>query len=219
MHAVYGSESLVETFYAPYEADTRASNPSRIELLFGPDNPAGKGLWKHPNLHRLRRITHGISYQQMTSNIIPRGRFRGSHHLHRFFTILTAITWIHTLTGVDARDKDYMMITDGDSQQLDFVTLYNNSRLSSNLKNQTSNEDKRLLISGVGTLSAEEIRNLVNAIKTLVPLETTQDTAIRSMILRMLTHSDCPTLMEEDIFGLLADSDKSSLHRQFFTPS
>jgi hypothetical protein len=217
MEAVHHSEGLLEAFYAPYDADSRASNPSGIDVLFGLGNPEDDKFWQDSNLDFLHHIANDFSYQDMVSNILPRGRFRGSHQLRRFFTILSVITWIHTLDGVSARDKGYAMVTDDNSSGLDFVTLCNNSELSRNLQHLDTQNNKCILTTGADTLSAEEIRNLINAIKTIVPLETTQDSAIRGMILSLLSYTDCPTLMEEDIFNLLADSDKSSLHRQFFT--
>jgi hypothetical protein len=220
MEAVSNSEALTEAFFAPYL--TGEGEYNRQTLTFGSPIHDGDYL-REPNFDLLRRRQSSFTTNIMLKGILPSRRPKASHQLYRRFVIIAALFWIASLQGLEEADKGYSIIG-ADSSTLDFGSLYSNADLPNEVGQDMSfgghGAGKKILVSAIDKLSPDEIQNLIATIKALVSRKKNQphlDEALRVLAMGVIAHSRVPMLMESDIFALLSDTERSSLHRHFFT--
>lgn len=221
MKAVSNSEALTEAFFAPYLIGEGEYN--RQTFTFGSPPHEDEEYRKEPNFNLLYRRQTSFKTNSMLKGILPYRRPKSSHQLHRRFVIIAALFWIASLQGLEEADKGYSILG-GDSSTLDFGSLYSNADFPNEVGQDMSfggyGAGKKILVSAIDKLSPDEIQNLVNTIKGLVARKKNQphlDEALRVLAMGIIAHSRVPMLMESDVFALLSDPERSSLHRHFFT--
>jgi hypothetical protein len=221
MEAVSNGEALTEAFFAPYF--TGEGEYNRQTFTFGSPihEDAEYQVESHFDLLRRRQIS--FKTNSMLKGILPHRRPKASHQLHRRFVIMSALFWIASLQGLEEADKGYSIL-EGDSSTLDFGSLYSNAdfpnEVGQDMSFGSSGAGKKILVSAIDKLSPDEIQNLVDTIKASVTRKKNQphlDEALRVLAMGIIAHSRVPMLMESDVFALLSDTERSSLHRHFFT--
>lgn len=221
MEAVSNSEALTEAFFAPYL--TGEGEYNRQTFTFGSPIHEDEEYQKEPNFSLLRRRQTSFKTNNMLRGILPYRKPKASHQLYRRFVIISALFWIASLQGLEEADKGYSILG-GDSSTLDFGSLYSNADFPNEVGQDMSfggyGARKKTLVSAIDKLSTDEIQNLVDTIKALVAREKNQphlDEALRVLAMGIIAHSRVPMLMESDVFALLSDTERSSLHRHLFT--
>ena len=157
----------------------------------------------------------------MLNTILPPVTCRGSHIILRHLALVCAVLWLGSREGVEPADQSYDIIED-DPIKVNFVSLY--ALTGTNEKNRPSltstRAHQKFLTAYIDLLSKEEIINLSDSIKSLIPVKDDQphrDLALRVLAILMLQKSSHPMLLEEDIFEVLRDVKRSTIHRHFFT--
>lgn len=229
---VHRNEVLFEAFYAPYLADNRQSpNSPNLNIFFGlpqfyKSGPVD-GL-QDPHFDLLRRRQCVKSYTALYEHLLPVNRqVRCSQNLHRHFTLIAAVGWVHSLQlsrkYLNSFIASQNSCDSSDSSKSDLVALYQNSLPPYNISiGLFGRPEIPNFISGVDLLSPEEIRTLVQITRTRKAKGADKlrlDIALKRLCNRILVHSHCPLLAEEEIFKVLMDTDKSTSHRHFFTIS
>ncbi|CCA66763.1 hypothetical protein PIIN_00443 [Serendipita indica DSM 11827] len=218
MKAVFSSEVLVDAFFESYKLNR--DNFSEFELV--------PGIWGSPQSWIDAFKEYAARHQKpstlttttLMANILPPITCRGSHVILRHLTLVCAILWLASRPGVETADQGYDMIEDGST--VNFVSLY--ALMGMNEKNRVplvlGLTHEYFLAACIDLLSKEEIQNLSNSVKTLIPVKEDQphrDKVLRTLAIGILQRSSYPTLLEEDIFEVLRDVKRSTIHRHFFT--
>lgn len=218
MKAVEKSEALVEEFLHPYAI---ASDNSELKIFFGTPDTSAKEYEKNTNLALFRRRC-GTSLNVMARRLSTLRSQKMSHNLRRQFAIVAIVLWIESLRGLPDADKGYAILAN-ETSTLDFGSIHSNAQLpKGNPMACTRGEiqgQKKTMISVLDQLTTAELQNLVKTVKLSIARMENQphrDKALRTLAVHILPKSHIPTLMEEDVFQVLADKEKSSLHRDFF---
>lgn len=218
--AVGRSEVLTELFYAPYTSK-ESVHFDRKNFLF--NLPAQDR--DEPNFRLLRRRQVDINEESMLNGLLPAVEIRASRRLCRHLVIMATLFWIAGLEGLEKADQSYSLLSE-DASSLDFASLFSNSGLLDRANNSVTYHGRAkclsIMASGIDKLTTSEIRNLINSVKTLISPKENQahlEEALHMLMSRVILQSHEPLLMENDVFEILADTEKSSLHRHFFTTS
>jgi hypothetical protein len=219
MEVVEKSEALMEEFLSPYAA---VSDYSQLKVLFGTPDPSTKEYKKNIKLSLFRRRCGSTSLRDMVKGLSMLKSRKVSHCLRRQLAIVAIVLWIESLRGLPDADKGYTILAD-ESSTLDFASIHSNAQLpKGNPMEYRSKElegQKKAIISGLDQLTMAELQNLVKTVKLLIARMENQphrDAALRRLAVHILPKTHVPILMEEDIFEVLADKERSSLHRDFF---
>lgn len=219
MDAVNNSEILTETFFAPYISNETEFN--RQAFVFGSPPYDDKKYETEPNFDLLRRRQTHFATRNMLMGAIPR-RTRSSQLLRRRFALMGALFWVASIQGKEPADKDYSLLS-MDTSTLDFASLYSNADFPNEIGQDmsfASGVGIKTLSTAIDQLSLDEMRNLIDTIKTLLTRKENQphrDEALRVLAMKIIARSRVPILMEEDIFEVLSDTKRSTIHRHFFT--
>ncbi|KAG8848369.1 hypothetical protein FRB91_010873, partial [Serendipita sp. 411] len=218
MDVVHSSERLTQLMFMPY--DVANADYSRLNLTLDIERSFFEDDYKVDVNFKLLKRRQNQSYRpSAVQNIVPEHTLRGSHQLRRHLTILATTLWINSLPGIEKGDKEYQILHD-DLKQLDFKALYSNSGLPDMSSTRRNRQECKFVAANVDIFSKEEILNLIETVKALVPAKEGQphrSRALRALALTIVPRSDVPTLMEDDIFEVLRDPEQSSIHRHFFT--
>lgn len=219
MEVVGKSEALMEEFLSPYAV---AADYSQLKVFFGTPDPSTKEYKKDVNLSLFRRRCGSTSLRDMSRGLAMLKSQKISHCLRRQMAIVATVLWIESLRGLPDTDKSYTILAD-ESSTLDFASIHSNAQLpkdnSIGYGWKELDSQKKVIISGLDQLTKAELQNLVKTVKLLIARMENQphrDTALRTLAVHILPKSHVPKLMEEDIFEVLADKERSSLHRDFF---
>ena len=218
MDAVQKSELLMEQFFLPYGEGSTNEDPPKV--FFGTPDPSGEAYSNDTNLSLFRGRRNFVSLADLMGRLSSINLQRGAHHLRRQFAIVSVLLWMHDLRGLETVDKGYSVITNNDLA-LDFAAMYSHAVLPERETHSILQQDgyAHTIISGIDQFTTEELENVVTAVKSLISRVENQphrDKALRSLAVGIIPHSHVPTLLEADIFEVLADKTRSSLHRTFF---
>lgn len=215
---VQKSETLMETFFSPYEVG--AFDDGRSNIFFGTLDPESKKYGEDINLSLFRCRRNPVSFITMMSELSCLRAQKGTHHLRRQLAIIGAVFWIHTLRSLETADKGYSFVAEEDTT-LDFAALYSHTTLPEITNYRAYEVEKYIqtILSGIEQFTAEELQNLVKTVKSSISRIENQphrDKTLRNLATRLLPKSHVPTMLEDDIFEVLLDKERSSLHRDFF---
>jgi len=210
----------MEDLFSPYAASSMGH--SQLHVFFGTPDPSSTAYTREWKFSLFQSRSGGTSLGDMMKGLATLNSRKTSHHLRRQLAIVSVILWIHSFQGLPDADKGYNILPD-QSSTLDFAAVYSNADLPKQEITGYGQKEiegyKKTIILGIDQLTAAELGNLVKTIKSFITRTENQphrDKALRSLVVEILPRSHVPNLMEEDIFEVLADKERSSLHRDFF---
>jgi hypothetical protein len=216
MRVVWKNERLSEAFYAPYLL--RKPEDYRLELFFGAPDPCDLS-YENDNRFKLlsQRQTGPSTLDHMQDGILPKYTPRSSHRLRRELLIAATILWFNIAKAKSPEQYEFMSV---DDTSLDFSMIYTNTKLPIGGRRRSGRREVSFIAQSAFLLSESEIKNLISTIKQLFPDEEDQmhlDQALQRLVSKVLPCSHVPRALEDDMFAVLSDPEKSSIHRHFLS--
>lgn len=188
------------------------------KIFFNTPDPDSEGYQNDANLSLFRLRSSDVGLQGMIEGLTRLNPQRGTSRVRRQIAIVAVLMWIRSLRGLEPADKDYSIVTEGGSK-LDFAALYSHASLpEGHYSSRDAEGYRRAIISQIDQFTTEELQNLVKTVKSMISriaMQPHRDSALRKLIIGIMPHSHIPTLLETDIFDILVDKERSSLHRNF----
>ncbi|PVF92756.1 hypothetical protein CPB86DRAFT_829790 [Serendipita vermifera] len=214
MRAVWKNEALLEAFYAPYLS--RKEEDNHLELFFGAPEPTDESYQEDSRFKLLTQRQGGpYSLDNMSNGILPKFKVKGSHHLRRHLVIVAVVLWFHAAKAKPPEQYEFMAV---DNAPLDFSVIYSSTKIPISNRRKSGRREISFVARSIFLLSEPEIKNIISSLKQLLPGEDDQphlDRALQRLVSKALPRSHVPRALEEDMFTILSNPKKSSIHRHF----
>ncbi|PVF91656.1 hypothetical protein CPB86DRAFT_820318 [Serendipita vermifera] len=214
MRAVWKNEALLEAFYAPYLS--RKEEDNHLELFFGAPEPTDESYQEDSRFKLLTQRQGGpYSLDNMSNGILPKFKVKGSHHLRRHLVIVAVVLWFHAAKAKPPEQYEFMAV---DNAPLDFSVIYSSTKIPISNRRKSGRREISFVARSIFLLSEPEIKNIISSLKQLLPREDDQphlDRALQRLVSKALPRSHVPRALEEDMFTILSNPEKSSIHRHF----